>query len=546
MLGLLLRSKLGQGNWTQVCDAELLPYLLQDKPTQRRRWPQFGFALAGLLGIVALAGPTWERLPLPAFRNAAALVIALDLSRSMDAGDIKPSRLIRARYKIADILKRRKDGQTALLVYTDDAFTVTPLTDDTETINSQLSALDTNVMPGGGSNAAVALNKAAELLKQAGLMQGQILLVTDGADLNMALDAAKQLGAYKLSILAVGTAEGAPIKSDASGFVKDAQGAIVIPKLDAGALQQLADAGGGVLQLLSDDDSDVDRLQTLFERQTQAKQNPAASNDRLLAQWLDRGPWLLLPVLPLAALAFRRGVLCIALLLLLPLPKTSYAFSWQDIWQTPDNQALQAFQRNDYPQAAQTFENPAWKAAAQYKAGQYDQALETLKNPQTTDDFYNRGNSLAKVGRFQEAIDAYDQAQKLNPDNEDAIHNKEVVKKELEKQKEQQQNNTQPPEQAQNNQHGDNRGKPAETQQTQAEQQKQAGEQAQASPAKPDDQNKPEDAQQSATVREKPLDETQQADEQWLKRIPDDPSGLLRRKFAYQYQQRARKAQEEN
>jgi Ca-activated chloride channel family protein len=115
-------------------------FILQEKELKHSRAPLITSSLAAILAITALAGPTWQRVPTPVFRNASALVIALDLSRSMDASDIKPSRLERARYKIADLLKKRKDGQTALLVYAGSAFTVTPLTNDTETINNQLRA----------------------------------------------------------------------------------------------------------------------------------------------------------------------------------------------------------------------------------------------------------------------------------------------------------------------------------------------------------------------------------------------------------------------
>lgn len=592
LLGLLLRHKLNQGNWAQVCDAELLPYLLLNKPSKQRRWPQVTLALAGLLSIAALAGPTWERLPAPAFRNTAALVIALDLSRSMDAEDIKPSRLIRARYKIADILKRRKDGQTALLVYADEAFTVTPLTDDIETINSQLSALNTDIMPSGGNDTATALQRSAELLKQAGLQQGQILLVTDDADADEAIGAAKQLGAYQLSILAVGTEEGAPIKSPDGGFVKDDAGNIIVPKLHREALQRLAEAGGGILQLLSDDDSDVEHLQSLFERQSHDQQQQEKNSDRLMDQWQDRGPWLLLLVLPLAALTFRRGLLCIMLMLLLPLPKSAYAFSWQDLWRTPDQQAQQAFQHNDYQQAAERFADPRWKAAAQYKAGQYEQALETVKEPQSADDYYNRANALAKKGQLPEAVGAYDKALQLDPKHEDARYNKDIVEKALQQQQQQnqqaqgkQQKDQQDQNKQQNGQQNQNdnqqaqngeqqqdrqqQGKGQQDQQQQAQQNsseqdkktekeaahqqqaeqqqqdKTAGEQMQAGKEQPDEKHQAEKAEQQALAAEqKPHDEQQQADEQWLNRIPDDPSGLLRRKFAYQYQQRGRDAQE--
>ncbi|MGZ8239486.1 MAG: vWA domain-containing protein, partial [Methylobacter sp.] len=257
ILAVMLRNKLSQGNWSAVCDAALLPYLLQEKAVNQSRWPLTAGALAALLAIVALAGPTWERLPSPVFRNDSALIIALDLSRSMDATDIKPSRLVMARYKIADILKQRKDGQTALLVYAGDAFTVTPLTDDTETIDSQLSALNTDIMPSQGSNTVSALEKAVELFKQAGLQKGSILLVTDGVDADKTLAAVKSLDKYQLSILGVGTDDGAPVALPEGGFLKDEQGNIVVPKLNSSELKKLAQAGNGVYQTITANNEDI-------------------------------------------------------------------------------------------------------------------------------------------------------------------------------------------------------------------------------------------------------------------------------------------------
>lgn len=308
LLVLLLKKKLHQGNWSQVCDSELLPYILQQHAVTQSRWP-FGLgAFAALLCIIALAGPTWARLPAPVFRNDAALVIALDLSASMNAADIKPSRLVRARYKIADILNRRKDGQTALLVYAGDVFTVAPLTDDTETIQAQLNALNTDIMPVQGSNTALALEKAVHLFKQAGLQNGQILLITDGVEDEQAMDQAEKLNPYSLSVLAVGTSEGAPIQVPGGGFLKDRQGNIVIPKLDQTRLRHLASIGGGSYQLISANDSDIEHLLKAIDRQALLEQSEQQS-DLLLEQWQEQGPWLLLLVLPLTALLFRRGAL---------------------------------------------------------------------------------------------------------------------------------------------------------------------------------------------------------------------------------------------
>lgn len=565
ILALMLRNKLSQGNWSTVCDEALLPYLLQEKAVNRSRWPLTAGAVAALLMIIALAGPTWERLPSPVFRNDSALVIALDLSRSMDAGDIKPSRLVMARYKIADILKQRKDGQTALLVYAGDAFTVTPLTDDNETIDSQLSALNTDIMPSQGSNTVLALEKAAELFSQAGLQKGQILLITDGVEADKTLTAVKSLDKYSLSILGVGTDDGAPIALPEGGFLKDGRGDIVVPKLNSGELKKLAQAGNGVYQTITANDADIKTLLATLDKPV--KQQDKANENLLLDQWADKGPWLLLPVLPLAALTFRKGLLCFALLLILPLPKNSYAVDWKDLWRTKDQQAQQAYHEKDYAKAAEQFENPDWKAAAHYKAGQYDKALENLKSSKSESSDYNQGNALAKAGQLEQAIKAYDKALAVNPDDADAKHNKEVVEKALEKQKQEQKqqdrqkddkqqskgdseqnkdgeqsekSDDQKPEQQPEQKQSDKQQPEENQQQDKAEQKKPEDEKPQQAEQRKDDAE--EQAKQQERVEAQSSKEQQQANEQWLKRIPDDPAGLLKRKFKYQYGQRGRQS----
>jgi Ca-activated chloride channel family protein len=575
ILMLMLKNKLQQGNWTAVCDAELLPYLLQQKAVNQSRLPFTAAAIAGLLCIIALAGPTWQRLPSPVFKNDSALVIALDISRTMDAEDIKPSRLIRARYKIADILKHRKDGQTALLVYAGDAFTVTPLTDDNNTIDSQLSALDTQMLAfAPGRNTALALKRAIELLRRAGALTGHIILVTDDAAIDNALPAVKTLENYQLSILGVGSEDGAPIALPEGGFLKDAQGNIVVPKMHSDDMASLARAGNGVYQAISTDDRDIETLLAFVDK---ANQQSGENKNMLLDQWDEKGPWALLLALPLAALVFRKGLICIALLLLLPIPKNSYAFEWQELWQNKDQQAQQAYQNNQFEQAAQKFENTEWKAAAQYKAGQYQEAGETLSNSATSDAAYNQGNSLAQLGQLEEAIKAYEKALQIDPKNGDAKYNKELVEKELEKQKQQEnkdqkkddkkdqskdnseqknekdgeksessdeQKSDQKSDSSEQQQQEKDSGKQSEQQKSESEKQqeqknqtaedKKDAEQEKSAEQKQAEQEKAK--QQSSTqTEEKPVNEVEQANQQWLKRIPDDPAGLLRRKFEYQY-----------
>jgi len=558
-----VKHKLHQGNWQSVCDPELLPFVLQDKELKHSHAPLITSSLAAILAITALAGPAWQRVPTPVFRNAAALVIALDLSRSMDASDIKPSRLERARYKVTDLLKKRKDGQTALLVYAGSAFTVTPLTGDTETINNQLSALTTDIMPAQGSQSDLAINKAVELFKNSGLQQGQILLITDDEHIEYAFAQVELPDNFQLSILGIGTAEGAPITLAQGGFLTDSSDSIVLPKLNTRALQKVAQAGGGIYQHITDSSADIETLSRHFEQA--AKRGETLENNLLLENWVEAGVWLLLPLLLFAPLSFRRGLLSLLFILLLPFPEESYALEWQDLWQTKDQQAQQSFTKGDYQDAAEKFTNPAWQAAAQYKADTKLTEKQELPPVTTDTGYYNQGNVLAKSGQLEKAISAYEQALKLNPDNEDAQYNKEIVEKALKQQEQQQENQDQDKKQNQENkdqsesneqkdQQGEQSDKDSEQQDPQNPEDPQDSgkqdspndqEQQDAEQQKPEDAAEPESEQEQEQAAEAQQEseaapqnsEQQQANEQWLKRIPDDPSGLLKRKFLYQYGQ---------
>ena len=360
LLWLMARRKVGACSWETVVDTNLLPYVLMSKTGQDRSWPLYMIGLSGVLGICALAGPSWERLPQPVFKETSALVIVLDLSRSMDATDISPNRLARARFKIADILSQRKEGQTALVVYAGQAFTVTPLTDDTATISSQLGALTTDLMPSQGSRADLAINQAGELLKQAGLTRGELLVVADGVSETHTIEVVKRQArdGYRTSVLGMGSVEGSPIPLEGGGFLKDANGDIVVPKLDESQLLRLAHAGGGIYRSVRVDDGDISDLLTFAGPEPlQAK----ATETGLQADvWREEGPWLLLLVLPLAALAFRRGYLATLLLLLVPLPQPGHAIDWSSLWSRPDQQASRALNEGRAEQAAELFTNPAW------------------------------------------------------------------------------------------------------------------------------------------------------------------------------------------
>ncbi|QXP85378.1 VWA domain-containing protein [Methylococcus sp. Mc7] len=565
------RRRQGEGDWAKICDDGLLPHLLIGTPGQAGKLSWWLGAIAGVLAILAAAGPTWERQQTPAFRNQSALVIALELSPAVDAADLQPSRLTRLRYAVTDLLKQRKDGQTALLVYGGDAFTVTPLTDDVDTIDAQLPALSSDLVPATGHDAGRALALAAQLLRDGGFGRGDILLAAVQADPAAEALAAKLRGeGFRVSVLAIGTEAGAPIPQRSGGFRKGANGEIELSRLDAPALRELAGQGGGRYLELSAGAAATDALTSFFEQS--ARRNEGREAAMKLELWEDRGPWLLLLVLPLAALGFRRGWLAV-LVFALPWPRPAHALDWQGLWKTPDQRAAEAFEAGQFDRAAAGFRDPAWKSAAEYRAGKYEEAAESLEGLDSADAAYNRGNALAKSGKLQEALEAYKHAERLAPDDEDARHNREVVEQALKQQEQQkQQSDSKDPDQEDKDgqQQEPNGGgkdsqeqkpdqdpsqkepkpdeKSSEQQPGQEKGERQAPEpdakdQAQsASPApqasEPSAEDKEAQEEQMQQAESRSEHEKEQATEQWLKRIPDDPGGLLRRKFLYQYRQR--------
>ena len=551
LLWWMVKQRLGSRSWEGVCDKALLPHVLIGGSSRNQTIAVVLIGACAFIAIIALAGPVWEKLPQPVFSHRGGLVIALDLSRSMDADDITPSRLARARYKIEDILRQRKEGQSALLVYAGDAFTVSPLTDDTTTIISQLKALSTDIMPVMGNRSDLALLGAMNLLKQAGVLRGDILLLTDEVNYEQSRAAAEQVtgAGYRISIIGVGTERGVPVPMADGSFLKDANGQIVIPGIDEQAMRELAQLGAGRYRQISVGDDDVNEVSEWLS--AQIGEDMLSNTELQTDAWLERGPWLLLLLLPFALMVFRRGYLVVLLIFLLPLPEPAAAFDWQDLWRRPDQQARQALEQGDVEKAAELFKEPVWKGAAHYRAGDFAAASRSLENVQDRTAQYIRGNALARLGRYEEAIAEYDKVLAQQADHEDALLNKELLEQELQKQQEQQQQEQQQQdgkdgaqddarqqeqEQQQGQQQDQQQGQGEERQQERQEQQAQQAQEGRGEQEQKELEGLEGEKQMSAAALTP--DEEQQATEQWLRRIPDDPAGLLRRKFLYQYQQR--------
>lgn len=302
----LARRRGRDGAWPQLLDGELLSVLrLSEGGGGRSPWLLIG--LLWTLAVLALAGPTWQRQITPAYRSPAAWVVALELSPSMDAADLPPSRIARARFGIDDLLSAAHDARVGLVAFAGDAYTVAPLTGDVATIRNLAEPLAPSLMPEAGDRLAPALEDAASLLKASPGSDRQIIVLTDGfTDAVPALAAARRLHARGISvnIIGVGTSSGAPEPDGNGGFVRTASGQVAVSRLDAGLLQQVAQAGGGRYLPLSALPQLVADLHHAGSRRMSAG---VAASDVRLASWLNDGVWLLPPLLLLAALLARRG-----------------------------------------------------------------------------------------------------------------------------------------------------------------------------------------------------------------------------------------------
>ncbi len=586
-------------NWSKICDQELLDYFLVQNGKAASRYPVILVLLAWLLSVFSLAGPSWEKTNAPIYSNQDALVIILDLSLSMNASDIQPSRIERAKHKLTDILQQRREGQTALLVYAGDAHIVSPLTPDNKTILSFIPVLNSSLMPIQGSNLNNALNKAEGLFKNAGIAKGEILLLSDGIksgqqeQIQETIKKLKNAG-YFLSVIGIGTQDGAPIPDQNSGFIKDQQGNIVLSKLNNQQLQQLANTGGGSYHRMTISDQDIQAI--LTKRKNSFQQNTGDDSAKIKKdsqqQWLDQGALFALLILPLALLLFRKGWLLSFLIVLLPYPyQPAYSMQWNDLWLRANQQASESFASGQHEKAAELYTDSQWKGSSFYKAKIYQQAIEQFSKENTTEAKYNTANSLAQLKRLDEALKAYNEVLEKDPNHKDSLKNKKIVQDLIEKQKKNKQqqkdnknsdknkdnssdknkDNKQDKDQQKQNSEQKKSDKDQQDSKDQSEQQqndqqsqqqkdaqdkeeqkkaeqealkkqkekqeKENKEQEKQNKALDDqekqkeEQNKPDDEKPDDSLFSQLSDEEQQSMDQYLQQIKDDPAYLLRRKF---------------
>jgi len=537
------------GRWQMILPPAFHAALLSGGSGRDSKLPWVVLGVAWTLTLLALLGPSWERVEQTSQKPADPLVVLLELTPEMLATDVTPNRLEQARRKVFDLLQHRSDAQSAIVVYAGSAHTLVPLSDDLATSRNLLDALKPSLMPEPGHRADLAVIKALALLNQSALGDGRILLI--GASLTeqerQGIRQALNGKSTQFLMLGIGTADGSPITQEDGSFLKDEQGAILVPRLDEPSLKAFANAVDGHYRHARLDDADL-RALGLFDGPRMLRDDGQTLR---LDTWADQGYWLLLPLLLLAACAGRRGWLfCLPLLFLVPQP--SYAFDFEDLWLRPDQQGLHLLKQKRPADAARHFEDPQWQGVALYEAGDYSGAAQRFAQGSDAHAHYNRGNALAKSGELEAALDAYDQALERQPDLRPALTNKALVESLLK------QKNTPPP--AEPEKKPDEPSQPEEQEpppgaatqpategdsKTEAQQATSEAEEPSTTPPKPGANEIPGSElgdEQHTTPPLRPASDTidgeqRQALEQWLRKIPDDPGELLRRKFWYEQQQ---------
>lgn len=586
MLYLLKKLHVKQSGWQQLLPNHLAKVLVQSSVKTKSSSLILPFFI-GLLSILAMAGPSWQKLPQPVYQVAQGSVLIMDMSYSMYSTDVAPNRLTRARYKAIDLLDSINEGEVGLIAYAGDAFSISPLTDDSNNIKLLLPSLSPELMPVLGSNPFAALTLAHDMLINAGHKNGDIYWFTDGID-NIDIQDITQWSRehpYRLNILGVGTTSGAPIKLVNGELMKDDNGAIIVPKLTVQALRGLAQRGRGNYTTLTHDNKDIERLSY---RPLIADAENSKESENTGDQWQEFGPYILLLVLPMLLSYFRRGALLALLpfaLLIMP-QQPVHADIWQDLWKTKDQQGQESFNKEQFQQAAEQFKNPLWQGSAHYKAGNYEQALAAFKKGDSAEAYFNQGNALAKLQQLDQAIAAYDQTLKLDPNFTDAQANKALLEQLKQQQENQEQqsgddqqndqkdNNEQQNSESQNNENQNNESQNGDSQESNQQQGQQNPDQQEQSQQSDDssqqgeeqqeqenqqqnnDEQQPTQQEQSAQdtknsdeendaqslqakeLAEQLAKETEQKHQQLLNKVTDDPYMLLRNKMQLEYQKR--------
>ncbi len=506
-------------------DRHLLSYLLRDGEHKKRSFFKTLLLWSAVWACLtfALAGPRWNYREIETFSKDQSLVILLDLSESMNAEDLKPTRLVRAKQKIEDLINQSVGVKIGLIAFAADPHMIAPITDDKEMIRHLLPSLETGLIYVQGSKLSPALTMASSMLGTEPGSNKAVLVISDGGfEDASAITMAKKLAesGYVIHAMGVGTVEGAPLR-DAQGNILKRNGQAILSKLEQERLKGLADAGKGYYLEAKYSAQGEGVILKDLEKRSEAQVNTLKKNKL----WDERFYFLLLPILPVILFWFRRGYVFSALLFL---PFFSLeAASIKDSFKNSEELGKEALDSANYEAAIDSFKDPYRKGVAYYKAGKFKEAEEMFKNSTrqevSLNAAYNLGNSLAKQEKFKEAISAYEGVLKKWPECTKAKDNLELVKNLLQKQE------------SSNSETGEKKKEESESKDSETqEEQKNPSEENSSKEDKEQDEMAASDTDenQEEPKTDKPIasQEDQDAD-LWLNQISGDPKSFLKNKF---------------
>ncbi|WP_052158405.1 VWA domain-containing protein [Lacinutrix jangbogonensis] len=402
--------------WKKSIAKHLQPYVIQKGTSWKPRLIKLSVILMFVLGSVSFLGPTWNQVKSPEKKIKSQLIIALDLSTSMLTSDVSPSRLERAKFKIYDFLSANPRAETNLLVFAGSTHTAIPFTTDYRIIEDQIKGLKPRMMPVQGT-AFNSLFRKIDTLFTNNKAEGKVLLITDDLE-DLSIETVSnflQQNNVKIYLY--------PFATQIGSFIPNTKekSSLNLQKLNSlNAMQKLE-----ILEITLDN-SDVKDLAEaisdtiLFDDQSKEDQE----------DWQDNGYWLLIPLVFVFLFSFRKGwSLCIILLMItlnscsgnLSLESSNFVF--KDLWFTKEYQAQQAYNQEDYSNAAQDFLDPLRKGIAYYKSGDYLSAERAFENDTTITGLYNLGLTYAKLGKLEQAKIMFEKVLEQDPNNSNASNN---------------------------------------------------------------------------------------------------------------------------
>lgn len=460
--------KAKQGAWHQVIAPQFRQLLLSSPQNDSLLGQRVFLTALGIIWLMMtliLAGPSVKSVEIPAQKSQQGTVIVLDLSLSMLADDLSPNRLTQVKYKLTDLLNQHPEIPIGMVAYAGSAHTITPISEDNQTLLGLLPTLNPLIMPQYGSDPLAGFEQAKQLLDGAHVTQGQIIWISDDLESEQ-IEPIKKWFAnndYQLNILTVGTPTGAAINVPNHGLLRDDNEQLIVARLPTERFAEVSQTLQAPIRSLQVQDENIDWLLPKYFNATDKEQQQQEKN---VLHPLDEGAALLLVLVPLIALLYRRGVLFT--LMLTPLLLLSIgapnpvqaADQWENLgnmFQSHDQQAYKAFQRDNFKSAEALFEDKQWQASSLYRLGRYQEAARLFEQDKSAQGHYNRGNALAYAGDLQGAQKAYQQALKQAPEMQTAKDNLKIIEDLLQQQM--QQKTQQAQQQQQQAQAGD-RGQP--------------------------------------------------------------------------------------